>query len=110
MTERRRAMEKESNVNSLQSDQEKASWQENIFNAMEVFENFCKETANEVIKNNLKVMTDDLSALFDYYSKQACISDESFITISHYISAALDLINLEKKYNAEGNKKCSAPC
>lgn len=97
-------MEKESNVNSLQSDQEKASWQENIFNAMEVFENFCKETANEAIKNNLKVMTDDLSALFDYYSKQACISDESFITISHYISAALDLINLEKKYNAEGNK------
>ena len=91
-------MESESNVNSLQS------YQENILNAMEVFENFCKETANHAIKNNLRVMTDDLSALFDYYSKQACVSKESFTTISNYISAVLDLLNLEKKYNAEGNQ------
>lgn len=96
-------MENESNVNSLQTDQEKVSWQENIFNAMEVFENVCKETSNHAIKDNLKMMIDDLSALFDYYSKQAAVSKESFTTISNYISAVLDLLNLEKKYHAEEN-------
>lgn len=98
MMGRKKTMENESNLNSLQS------YQENILNAMEVLENFYKETTNNTVKNHLKVITDDLSALFDYCSKQACASEESFTTISNYISAALDLLNLEKKYNAEGNQ------
>ena len=96
-----KTMENESNLNSLQS------YQENILNAMGVLENFYKETTNNTVKNHLKVITDDLSALFDYCSKQACVSEESFTTISNYISAALDLLNLKKAFRGLSTKVVS---
>lgn len=100
--ERGRKVENKSNLQSLLSDEEKECWQENIFNTMETFENFQVKTENQVIKANLQIMIEDLDALFDYYSKGN--DSKSFARIHSSILAALDLLNLEKKYNSAGNQ------
>lgn len=93
---------------STNSKVQNNQWQEQLFQTMLVLENFQKETKSLSIKEDLKIIIEDLGVLIELSQLPEYKIEEVTRIYNHYMTAILDLLNLEKKYNVISNTANSA--